>query len=118
MAWLRTLPGNITIVEAENGDYTYYSRISSFTGIPAVIGWPFHEFMWRGDATGWFSTRMSDVRQIYEDPQKTVPLMEKYNVSLLYVGEPELERYHVNLTGADLREVYNDSGVQIYTPDT
>ena len=58
---------------------------------------------------------MSDVRQIYEDPQKTVPLMEKYNASLLYVGEPELERYHVNLTGADLREVYNDSGVQIYT---
>ncbi|HTY15781.1 MAG TPA: DUF2298 domain-containing protein [Methanoregulaceae archaeon] len=114
--WLRSLPGNITIVEAENGDYTYYSRISSFTGIPAVIGWPFHEFMWRGDGTGWFATRVSDVRQIYEDPQKTVPLMEKYNASLLYVGDSELERYRVNLTGAKIREVYNESGVRIYTP--
>ena len=54
VAWLRSLPGNITIVEAENGDYTYYSRISSFTGIPTIIGWPFHEFMWRGDTSGWY----------------------------------------------------------------
>ncbi|HVP95289.1 MAG TPA: DUF2298 domain-containing protein [Methanoregulaceae archaeon] len=117
VAWLRTLPGNITIVEAENGDYTYYSRISSFTGIPAVIGWPFHEFMWRGDTTGWFATRMADVRQIYEDPDKTAPLMKKYNASLLYVGEPELERYDVNLNGAKIREVYNETGVRIYTPE-
>jgi YYY domain-containing protein len=116
--WLRSLPGNITIVEAENGDYTYFSRISSFTGIPTVIGWPFHEFMWRGDTTGWFETRMADVRQIYEDPQKTVPLMKKYNASLLYVGESELSRYQVNLTGANLKEVYNNSGVRIFAPGT
>jgi uncharacterized membrane protein len=116
--WLRSLPGNITIVEAENGDYTYFSRISSFTGIPTIIGWPFHEFMWRGDTTGWFETRMADVRQIYEDPQNTVSLMKKYNASLLYVGESELSRYQVNLTGANLKEVYNNSGVRIFSPGT
>jgi uncharacterized membrane protein len=61
---------------------------------------------------------MADVRQIYEDPEKTVPLMEQYNASLLYVGDSELERYHVNLSGAKIREVYNDSGVRIYAPVT
>ena len=59
--YLRTLPGNERIVEAEGGDYTYYSRVSSFTGIPAI----------------------------YEDPEKTSPLMKKYNATLLYVGEAE-----------------------------
>jgi YYY domain-containing protein len=118
VAWLRAIPGNITIVEAEDGDYTYYSRVSSFTGIPAVIGWPFHEFMWRGDSPAWFATRVGDVRQIYEDPDKTVLLMEKYNASLLYVGDSELGRYRVNLSGAKIREIYNESGVRIYTPVT
>ena len=116
VAWLRTLPGNITIVEAESGDYTYYSRISSFTGIPTIIGWPFHEFMWRGDTSGWYGIRMNDVRSIYENPDKTVALMKKYNATLLYVGDSERSRYHVNLGSADIIPVYDRDGVTIYTP--
>ncbi|PKG31119.1 DUF2298 domain-containing protein, partial [Methanoregula sp.] len=38
IAWLRTLTGSEIIVEAEKGDYSYYSRVSSFPGIPAIIG--------------------------------------------------------------------------------
>ncbi|NLZ30220.1 MAG: hypothetical protein GX885_05700, partial [Methanomicrobiales archaeon] len=49
IAFLRDLPGDHIIVEAEGGDYTYYSRVSTFTGIPTVLGMPFHEYMWRGD---------------------------------------------------------------------
>ncbi len=116
VAWLRSLPGNITIVEAESGDYTYYSRISSFTGIPTIIGWPFHEFMWRGDTSGWYGTRMNDVRSIYENPKETVPLMKKYNATLLYVGDSERSRYHVDLDSADIMPVYDHEGVKIYTP--
>ncbi len=67
VAFLRNLTDGERIVEAEDGDYTYYSRISSFTGIPAIVGQPFHEFMWRGDTTGWYSTRPADIRSIYED---------------------------------------------------
>ncbi|MEI6293241.1 MAG: DUF2298 domain-containing protein [Methanomicrobiales archaeon] len=116
VAWLRALPGNITIVEAESGDYTYYSRISSFTGIPTIIGWPFHEFMWRGDTSGWYGTRMNDVRSIYENPKETVALMKKYNATLLYVGDSERARYHVNLDSADIIPVYDHGDVKIYTP--
>ncbi len=91
VAYLRTLTGNEIIVEAEGGDYTYYSRISSFTGIPGIIGMPFHEYMWRSDDTGWFSSRLADIKSIYEEPEKTVPLMKKYQATLLYVGAEERE---------------------------
>jgi YYY domain-containing protein len=114
VAYLRTLSGNEILVEAENGDYSYYSRVSSFTGIPAIIGQPFHEFMWRGDETGWFTARKADIRDIYETPDLTVPLMKKYNATLLYVGDAERERYIVDLPGTGLTKVYSADKTDIY----
>ena len=114
IAYLRTLSGNEILVEAEGGDYTYYSRVSSFTGIPGIIGMPFHEFMWRGDDTGWFSTRNNNIRAIYEQPNMTIPLMKKYNATLLYVGDAERERYKVNFSHAGLERVYFAGGTDIY----
>ncbi|MDP2796810.1 MAG: DUF2298 domain-containing protein [Methanoregula sp.] len=114
VAYLRTLSGDEILVEAEGGDYTYYSRVSSFTGIPGIIGMPFHEFMWRGDETGWFSTRSNDIRAIYEQPDKTIPLMKKYQATLLYVGDAERERYKVNIPPAGLELVYSARGTSIY----
>jgi len=114
VAYLRNLTGNERIVEAEGGDYTYYSRVSSFTGIPAIIGQPFHEFMWRGDTTGWYSTRLVDIRSIYEKPDQTVALMKKYNATLLYVGELERDTYTVNLPASGLIRANSDRGTDIY----
>ena len=114
VAYLRTLQGDYRIVEAEGGDYTYYSRISSFTGIPAIIGMPFHEYMWRGDDTGWFNTRMADIKSIYEEPEKTVELMKKYDATLLYLGDSERERYRVNISSDGLEKIYSVEGVEIY----
>ena len=114
IAYLRTLSSDEILVEAEGGDYTYYSRVSSFTGIPGIIGMPFHEFMWRGDDTGWFSIRNNDIRAIYEQPQHTISLMKKYNATLLYVGDAERERYNVNISPAGLEKVYSDRGTEIY----
>ena len=71
--------------------------------------------MWRGDTSGWYGTRMNDVRSIYENPDKTVALMKKYNATLLYVGDSERSRYNVNLGSADIIPVYNRDGVTIYT---
>jgi len=115
VAFLRSIPGNIGLVEAEGGDYTYYSRISSFTGIPAVIGWSFHEFMWRDDADGWYGRRMADVRMMYEQPDRTEALMRTYNATHLYVGDLERERYTIRVGEAGLPLLYDRGGVQIYT---
>jgi len=116
VVYLRTLTGNEIIVEAEGGDYTYFSRISSFTGIPGIIGMPFHEYMWRSDDTGWFSSRLADVKSIYEDPEKTIPLMKKYNATLLYVGDAERERYVIQIPASGLEKIYSDRGTDIYRP--
>jgi uncharacterized membrane protein len=112
--YLKGQSSGLRVVEAEGGDYTYYSRISSFTGIPTIIGMPFHEFMWRGDDNGWYSERISDIRAIYEQPDQARALMQKYNSTLMIVGEPERNRYRVNIspTGFDL--VFSEGGTEIY----
>jgi YYY domain-containing protein len=111
--FLRSLQGVTGIVEAEGGDYTYYSRISSFTGIPTIIGMPFHEYMWRSE--GWTGERTNDIRIIYEDPVQTRTLMEKYGVNLLYVGDLERQSYTVRVEEAGLPLIYDRSGVRIYS---
>jgi YYY domain-containing protein len=111
--FLRSLQGVTGIVEAEGGDYTYYSRISSFTGIPTIIGMPFHEYMWRSE--GWTGERTNDIRIIYEDPVQTRTLMEKYGVNLLYVGDLERQSYTIRVEEAGLPLIYDRSGVRIYS---
>jgi YYY domain-containing protein len=118
VAYLRSLPGNEVLIEAEGGDYSYYSRVSSFTGIPAVVGMPFHEFMWRGDDTGWFGTRLSDIRIAYEEPDRTTAIMKKYNATLLFVGDAEREKYRVGVPAAGLEKIYAACGTEIYRLST
>lgn len=114
ITYLRSLDGSEILVEAEKGDYSYYSRVSSFTGIPAIVGQPFHEFMWRGNDDGWYADRPADIRAIYEDPKMTIPLMRKYNATLLYIGDPERERYNVTVPTEELMEIYSSGGTVIY----
>jgi YYY domain-containing protein len=113
ISFLRSIPGPIILVEAENGDYNYYSRISTFTGIPTVIGWPYHEITWRG-AEGGITQRMADVRAIYEQPDRTLSLMDHYQATYLYVGDIERERYAVHLPEEGLTAIYDQKGVVIY----
>lgn len=116
VAFLRSLPvsQDTRIVEAEGGDYSYYSRMASFTGIPGIVGQPFHEFMWRGDDSGWYSERLHDIRAIYEQPDKTHSLLEKYNVTYLIVGDPEREKYNVSLPASGLEKIFSHDGTEIY----
>lgn len=102
------------ILEAEGGDYTYYSRVSSMTGIPAVIGQPFHEQMWRGYDSD-VGYRMQDVRLIYEDPDDFDRLTKKYNITHIYVGDSENETYDVNLPVENLSIYYQNENVTIYS---
>lgn len=112
--YLRSLPGTFCIAEAVDGDYTYYSRMSSFTGIPAILGMPFHEYMWRGDSGNWFGQRKSDIRNLYEKPNQTISLLEKYNCTYLVVGDTERERYNVSIPMDTLDLVFSKDTTQVY----
>ncbi|MDD4127062.1 MAG: DUF2298 domain-containing protein, partial [Methanomicrobium sp.] len=111
--YLQTFEGNISIVEAEDGDYTYYSRVSSMTGNPTIIGMPFHEQMWRGDSA-LVGERMSDVKKIYENPYECISLMNKYGMTNIYVGISEKEIYDINLPYDLLTVIYQNDEVTIY----
>jgi YYY domain-containing protein len=106
------------IVEAVGDDYSYGAPISSFTGIPTIIGKRSHELQWRTNSDGWWWTRLPDVERCYEDPNRTVALMQQYGCDLLYVGDLERKKYSVNLPSSGLEAIYDRNGVQIYRLST
>jgi len=95
---IRWLQGNVrgqpVILEAVGLSYTRYARVSSWTGLPTVVGWVFHQWQWRGKYEP-YRYRESVVRQIYEgdDTSEVVRLLKEFNVSYVYIGDLERERY-------------------------
>jgi YYY domain-containing protein len=93
--WIeKNLNGAPVILEAPGVSYKDNSRISSFTGLPTVVGWAGHEYVLRND-WGNISARVRDVDTIYdtEDNNEAIVLLRKYNVSYVYVGNVELVKY-------------------------
>lgn len=93
--WLnKYVPGQPVIVEAVGESYTDFARVSANTGLPAVLGWRVHEWLWRGsfDEAG---KRTEEVRQIYEaDSAKEIkPLLNKHQVKYVVVGDLERQQY-------------------------
>jgi YYY domain-containing protein len=94
--YLQTAPLGV-VAEAVGGSYTGYARISTHSGDPAVIGWPWHEFQWRGnwDAHG---TREIDMRALYENPdwESARLIIDRYHIRYIVVGMLERTTYNVS----------------------
>lgn len=82
------------IVEADGDSYTDHARFSAFTGLPAVIGWPVHEWLWRGTYDV-VAPRREEVRVIYEsdDDDATTEIIQKYGVQYIIVGGMERAKF-------------------------
>ncbi len=128
--WLNAnVSGSPVIVEASssNSEYSsYYARVSTFTGLPTILGWGGHEYQWRVNwlaipANGAdFAARLADLQIIYTSPSDAtvLDLLRRYHASYLYVGPVEQLTYGAK---ADLSRfsrflpiVYNAGGVTIY----
>ncbi len=96
ISWIRReIAGTPVILEAPAGtSYSTNSRVSAFTGLPAIIGWKWHEIMW---GRGWdeIRQRVKDADTIYSthDVPLAIDLLDKYNVSYIYIGTAEREQY-------------------------
>ncbi len=94
IGWLGTKPGRPIIVEAVGESYTVNNRISAFTGLPTVVGWRVHEWLWRGgfEIPG---DRSEEVRKIYEEPETAMAkqILKKYKVNYIIVAARERETY-------------------------
>lgn len=115
IAYLRNRTDIPCIIEAAKNEHSYYSRVSSFTGIPTEVGWLFNEFLWRGNPDNWYFQRMGDIRTIYESPDDAVSLMDRYGCRYLYVGPLEAETYNLSLPHSGLTPVYAENGVMIFS---
>ena len=88
------------IVEADGDSYTDHARYSAFTGVPTVIGWPVHEWLWRGSYDV-VAPRREEVRVIYESDsyEETREILQKYGVKYIVVGGMEREKFtQLNIT--------------------
>ncbi len=93
--WLnKNIKGQPVILEAQGDSYTDYARISANTGLPTVLGWTVHEWLWRGSYSI-PAPRIIDVKTIYETTnlQTAKALLAKYHVRYVYVGTLEFQKY-------------------------
>ena len=124
MRWLQeNVQGTPPIVEAQLIEYTWTSRFAINTGLPAVLGWNWHQRQQRtgNDADVW--QRHYEIAEFYETPlqQIAVDFLNRYSVRYIIVGQ--LERAHYSPEGLakfDLwngefwHEVYRDGQTVIY----
>ena len=101
--WARAnIPSNAVILESVGDQYSFDNRVSVATGLPTVLGWSGHELQWRGNSTE-ADPRARDVEQIYKtrDVEQARELLEKYNVSYVFVGDIERGKYNLNQAAVD-----------------
>ena len=88
--WLNdNAPGRAVVLESVGEDYSAFghARISTFTGLPTVLGWPGHELQWGHDA----GSRQEDVATLYEttDEETARELLDRYGIRYVVVGPLE-----------------------------
>jgi len=95
IGWLRAnaRPGD-TIVEAVGESYTYAGRISANTGVPAILGWPMHEWLWRG-ASPARDALAHEAEALYRDPRGAVAkaFVARAHPRYVVVGRLERQRH-------------------------
>ena len=117
--WLQThVAGSPVIAEAVGVQYdpSGHARVSTFTGLPTVIGWPGHEVEWGHDP----GQRAADVKTLYSTTSLPAAqaIINKYDIAYVFVGSLERADY----AAAGLAKftqlgqiVFSDGGVTIYS---
>jgi YYY domain-containing protein len=118
--WLQSAPFGI-LTEAIGGSYSSYARISTYSGLPTVLGWPGHESQWRGGASE-MGTREADIRKLYQatDWSEVLPIITQYHIRYIYIGQLENSLYRVSDAKFinNLKPVFQNETVTIFeTPN-
>ena len=117
--WINeNIKGQEVLLEAPGDSYSDFGRISSYTGLPTVINWSAHEWLWRGSYEATLP-RLSDVKTIYETSSiyLTIKLLKKYKISYVYIGRLEGQKYP-NLKASKFDKlgnvIYSNNNSKIY----
>ncbi len=131
--WIqRNIEGSPVIAEGHshnNGGFSPYrsvtNRIAMYTGLPAIVGWDWHQRQQRAVLPGnLVSDRVNEVNTLYNTVDTGVAraILQKYDVEYVYVGLLEQVYYSAEgifkfeqmVAQGDLERVYQEDGVTIY----
>ena len=116
LQWLNSAEPGV-VLEKVGSSYSGDNIVSTFTGLPAVLGPMGHESQWRGgyDEMG---SRNDDVKRIYETHswETAKELLEKYDVRYVFVGSAEKSAYNIQdrKFERNLTKVYDSGNCVIY----
>ena len=120
---LENVQGSPVILEGLGArEYLWGNRVSIYTGLPAVVGWRWHEVQQgMGEEV---DRRHWEVQECYNTPdtERALAILRQYHVRYVYVGPYErlyydpagLAKFDVLAARGLLRVVYDREGVRIY----
>lgn len=120
--WLRSQAEERPVVlEAVGDEYQVrgdFGRVSTFSGLPAILGWAGHELQWRGNGAE-LGERERDVEALYRsgDELTIKRLLDRYQVSYVFVGGLERAKYGAGVDtrfAGLLQPVYQVGDVTVY----
>jgi len=126
--WLRAnVQGTPPIVEGRSPLYRWGGRFSIYTGLPAVLGWDWHEVQQRGALRILVDERAREVDAFYADPdaEQALSFLARHEVAYVILGQVErfyyptagLAKLEAGLEGV-LHPVYSNPGLVIYEVQT
>ncbi|MCR5324815.1 MAG: hypothetical protein K6E85_16275 [Lachnospiraceae bacterium] len=98
--WINeNIEGRPVMLEVNGNSYTDYCRVSVRTGLPTLLGWRTHEWLWQSEAEEGvpkiIEERTADIETIYtsSDVEKVRKLVKQYNIEYIYVGSIERKEF-------------------------
>jgi len=124
--WLQeNVEGSPVVIEGLSDQYRWGNRVSIYTGLPAVIGWDWHQRQQRVGYAYTVSQRRAEVDTFFNTtvPIVAINTLDKYNVRYVYVGEMEHNKYAAaglekfsKMEPLGLKQVYPPLGSEVDTP--
>lgn len=125
IVWMQeNVSGTPVIVEGHVPEYRWGNRYAIYTGLPAVVGWNWHQRQQRAlTPESWVTDRVKAVADFYTlpDQQFAQEFLQKYHVRYIIVGgleraiyPPEGLQKFEHLNGVLWDEVYRNGQTVIY----
>ena len=96
ITWMQeNIEGSPVIIEGISDQYRWGNRVSIYTGLPAVIGWDWHQRQQRVGYASTVSSRRIEVDRFFDTPLRgtAISLLDKYDIRYVYIGEMERAKY-------------------------
>jgi uncharacterized membrane protein len=122
--WMQDhVQGSPVLVEASCIEYHWCKRFITYTGLPGVVGWNWHQRQQRGLRSTWVEDRVTQTDNFYNSLSTTFArkFLRTFDVKYIIVGQLERAEYtpegiakFETYEGKYWREVYRDGDTVIY----